>query len=221
MKCVKWALYLCVCWCLCAKAGSLPIYVRRRAVYRVCVLVSVCALCVCLIGGAGWVGGLGCDMEWSHRSLIYVLPTTHRSPPRPGVRLSALSIILALCGIPRIPRPPLLRPRCDAAVSHLVQDQIRGHSACQRRIWLQDSLAVNRSFCSGGAVEGNGELDVLLVQREIIWTEPCTGPWKQVAVYVLLSVPVDCCQDEVYYVLLYLDHPSPQVIMLINVWSDD
>ncbi len=56
-------------------------------------------------------------------------PSSRSSIARPGVRLSALSIILALCGIPRIPIPPLLRPRCDTAVSHLVQDQIRGHGA--------------------------------------------------------------------------------------------
>lgn len=37
------------------------------------------------------------------------------------------------------------------------------------------------------------------------------GPWKHVAVYMLLSVPVDCCQDEVYYVLLCVSLSRPSI----------
>lgn len=98
-------------------------------------------------------GGSGCDGERSHRRLIYVLPATHRSP-RPGVRLSALSIILALCGIPRIPRPPLLRRRYDAAASHLVQDQTGGHGGWQQSVRSQpssvDHFAVTETEFGGG-----------------------------------------------------------------------
>lgn len=72
-------------------------------------------------------------------------------------------------------------------------------------------MAENRAFCSGRAVEGNRELDLLFIQREVIWTEPYMGPWKHVAVYVLLSVPVDCCQDEVYYVLLCVSLSQPSI----------
>lgn len=147
---------------------------RQKRLQSVCSWVhAYLPVCVHLIGElGGWVR-VWHGLEPQESDLC---PSSHSSIPRPGVRLSALSIILALCGIPRIPRPPLLRPRCDAAVSHLVQDQIRGHRAWQQCIWLQDSLAVNKSFCSGCAVEGNRELDVLFVQRKVIWTEPYMGP---------------------------------------------
>lgn len=72
-------------------------------------------VCVCNrgVGGAGWgVGPQGSDLCPPGSSLIH----------RPGVRRTAVSIIPALCGIPRIPRSSVCR--CGAAA--LVQDQREG-----------------------------------------------------------------------------------------------
>ena len=128
---------------MCACVGALLCVCGYKYVYT---CVGFYRVCVHLIGDLGWEGGSrvwrGVEPQESD-----LCPSSHSSIPQPGVRLSALSIILALCGIPRIPRPPLLRPRCDAAVSHLVQSRIR-----RRRVAF-DFRAVNRSFCSACAVE--------------------------------------------------------------------
>ena len=211
VRCVKWVLYRVF-------AGvyvQVPICGEAEG-FTECVHACVCVHLIGELGG--WVR-VWHGVEPQESDLC---PSSHSSIHRPGVRLSALSIILALCGIPRIPRPPLLRPRCDAAVSHLVQDQIRGHGAWQQCIWLWGALAVNRSFCSAlrcwrkqriGCIvrTKGGNLDRALHGSpeacRCLHVAKC--PHRLLPGWGLLCVS------------LYLDHPSPQVIMLISVWSDD
>lgn len=67
-----------------------------------CIYVKVCLSLIEELS----VGGLRCNTELQESDLY---PSSCSSIPWPGVRLSALSIILALCGIPRIPRPTMCK----------------------------------------------------------------------------------------------------------------
>lgn len=98
----------------------------------------------------------------------------------PGVRLSALSVISAFLESPVFSvQAAMLQHR------RVVPDQLKGRPG--------GGGAVDGSSC--GAVEGQTEFG------KVIWLE-ARAPWKRGAVCMLLSVPADRCQDEVYYVLL-------------------